>query len=128
MFKINYCFKHRFLYLLGLLFSFSCNLFAQTYDGFQTINHNQTDRHFYLYVPNNYSVNNPIPILFNFHGGGGDPVTYMNYTSDMRGLAEENNFILIYPKQLLTQVPEVFHGSIKLQTVPQGMKRILLMQ
>ena len=77
------------------MFSFSCNLFAQTYDGFQTINHNQTDRHFYLYVPNNYSVNNPIPILFNFHGGGGDPVTYMNYTSDMRGLAEENNFIFL---------------------------------
>ena len=46
----------------------------------------------------------------------------MNYTSDMRGLAEENNFILIYPEATTDQVPEVFHGSIKLQTVPQGMK------
>ena len=98
MFKINYCFRNRFLYLLGFLFAFSSNLFAQIYNGFQSINHNQIDRRFYLYVPNNYSANNPIPVLFNFHGGGGDPVTYMNYTSDMRGLAEENNFILVYPE------------------------------
>ncbi len=100
MCQIEYCFRNRYLFLLGILFSFSTNLFAQIFDGFKTINHNQVDRRFYLYVPNNYSVNNPTPILFNFHGGGGDPVSYMNYTSDMRGLAEENNFILIYPEAI----------------------------
>ena len=90
----------RYLILIGFLFSFNSNLFSQVFDGFQTINHNQIDRRFYLYVPNNYSVNVPIPILFNFHGGGGDPISYMNYTSDMRGLAEANNFILIYPEAI----------------------------
>lgn len=90
----------RYFLLLVFLFSFYNNLFAQVFDGFQTINHNQIDRRFYLYVPNNYTVNVPIPILFNFHGGGGDPVSYMNYTSDMRGLAEANNFILIYPEAI----------------------------
>ena len=90
----------RYLILIGFLFSFNSNLFSQVFDGFQTINHNQIDRRFYLYVPNNYSVNVPIPILFNFHGGGGDPISYMNYTSDMRGLAEANNFILIYPQAI----------------------------
>ena len=88
------------LLLIGFLFSFSSNLFSQVFDGFQTINHNQIDRRFYLYVPNNYTANVPIPILFNFHGGGGDPFSYMNYTSDMRGLAEANNFILIYPEAI----------------------------
>ena len=88
------------LLLIGFLFSFSSNLFSQVFDGFQTINHNQIDRRFYLYVPNNYTANVPIPILFNFHGGGGDPISYMNYTSDMRGLAEANNFILIYPEAI----------------------------
>ena len=88
------------LLLIGFLFSFSSNLFSQVFDGFQTINHNQIDRRFYLYVPNNYTTNVPIPILFNFHGGGGDPISYMNYTSDMRGLAEANNFILIYPEAI----------------------------
>ena len=90
----------RYLILIGFLFSFNSNLFSQVFDGFQTINHNQIDRRFYLYVPNNYSANVPIPILFNFHGGGGDPISYMNYTSDMRGLAEANNFILIYPEAI----------------------------
>ena len=88
------------LLLIGFLFSFSSNLFSQVFDGFQTINHNQIDRRFYLYVPNNYTANVPIPILFNFHGGGGDPISYMSYTSDMRGLAEANNFILIYPQAI----------------------------
>ena len=90
----------RYLILIGFLFSFNSNLFSQVFDGFQTVNHNQIDRRFYLYVPNNYSANVPIPILFNFHGGGGDPISYMNYTSDMRGLAEANNFILIYPQAI----------------------------
>ena len=88
------------LLLIGFLFSFSSNLFSQVFDGFQTINHNQIDRRFYLYVPNNYTANVPIPILFNFHGGGGDPISYMSYTSDMSGLAEANNFILIYPEAI----------------------------
>ena len=79
----------RYILLVGFLFSFNNNLFAQVFDGFQTINHNQIDRRFYLYVPNNYSENLPTPIVFNFHGGGGDPISYMNYTSDMRGLAWE---------------------------------------
>lgn len=90
----------RYLILIGFLFSFNSNLFSQVFDGFQTVNHYQIDRRFYLYVPNNYSANVPIPILFNFHGGGGDPISYMNYTSDMRGLAEANNFILIYPEAI----------------------------
>ena len=90
----------RYLILIGFLFSFNSNLFSQVFDGFQTINHNQIDRRFYLYVPNNYSVNVPIPILFNFHGGGGDPISYMIYTGVMRVLAEANNFILIYPEAI----------------------------
>ena len=39
-------------------------------------------------------ANVPIPILFNFHGGGGDPISYMNYTSDMRGLAWEGDSLV----------------------------------
>ena len=100
MFKIYFNNSIIYFYLIGFIFTSNINLFAQVFDGFQTINHNQIDRRFYLYVPDNYSVNNPIPILFNFHGGGGDPVSYMNYTSDMRGLAETNNFILIYPEAI----------------------------
>ena len=100
MFKIYFNNSIIYFYLIGFIFTSNINLFAQVFDGFQTINHNQIDRRFYLYVPDNYSVNTPIPILFNFHGGGGDPVSYMNYTSDMRGLAETNNFILIYPEAI----------------------------
>ncbi len=98
--KKDYSLRMRYFYLVGFLFSFNTNLLAQVFDGFQTIQHNQINRRFYLYVPNNYSDNEPTPILFNFHGGGGNPISYMNYTSDMRGLAEANNFILIYPEAI----------------------------
>lgn len=88
----------RFFYLQVFIFFVNISAFAQVFEGFITIQHNQVDRRFYLYVPNDHQNVSSTPLLFNFHGGGGDPVSYMNYTSDMRDLAEANNFILVYPE------------------------------
>ena len=40
-----------------------------------------------------------MPLLFNFHGGGGD-ITGHLYTSDMRPIADTANFIAVYPQAL----------------------------
>ena len=61
----------------------------------RTIQHDGSNRQFYLYVPASYNQNNATPIMFNFHGGGGTASTHLNYTSDMRNLAESENFILL---------------------------------
>ena len=46
----------------------------------------------------------------------------------MRGLAEANNFILIYPEAIATLVLEVFLGLIKLLVECQEMRPFLLKQ
>ena len=64
----------------------------------RTIQYQDNNRQFYLYVPSTYNHNNETPVMFNFHGGGGTALAHLNYTSDMRNLAENENFILVYPQ------------------------------
>jgi len=40
-----------------------------------------------------------VPLLFNFHGGNGTAYDQI-YLSDMRSLADENNFIIVYPQAI----------------------------
>ncbi|MEC7548930.1 MAG: PHB depolymerase family esterase, partial [Bacteroidota bacterium] len=64
----------------------------------RTIQHDGNNRQFFLYVPTSYNQDNATPVMFNFHGGGGTASAHLNYTSDMRNLAESENFILVYPQ------------------------------
>lgn len=54
-------------------------------------------RKFRLYLPTDYSVENPMPIVFNLHGLTSDPNQQQLYTR-MNEVAEENGFIVCYPK------------------------------
>ncbi len=54
-------------------------------------------RKFRLYLPANYSEENPMPIVFNLHGLTSDPNQQQLYTR-MNEVAEENGFIVCYPK------------------------------
>ena len=64
-----------------------------------TILHNGITREYILYVPEIYSDNVPVPLLINFHGGGGTATGQM-YVADMRPIADTANFILVYPQGL----------------------------
>ena len=64
-----------------------------------TILHNGIAREYVLYVPEVYSDNVPVPLLINFHGGGGTATGQM-YLADMRPIADTANFILVYPQGL----------------------------
>ena len=89
--------------LFSILFLFtSCNteenLIFQTGLTTQNINHEGINREFNLYIPPNYNSSINYPILFNLHGGASMAQDYMEYESDMRSMADDENFILVYPQ------------------------------
>ena len=61
------------------------------------IKHNNINREYLIYIPESYDESKQHPLLFNFHGGGGTAKGHLQYF-DMRKLAEDNKFILIYPQ------------------------------
>ncbi|MEL6987425.1 MAG: T9SS type A sorting domain-containing protein [Bacteroidota bacterium] len=54
-------------------------------------------RSYKVYLPINYDTNNELPLLFNFHGGGGN-INDQIAISDMRSMADIAQFILVYPQ------------------------------
>ncbi len=71
----------------------------------QVVMHDGEEREYVVYVPDSYDGIAAVPILFNFHGYGGNASEYMMET-DMRSLAESETFILVYPQgSLLNGAP-----------------------
>ena len=97
LFRLKYIVFFSTFYLL-----ISCNseenLVFQTGLTKQNIDHDGLKREFNLYVPTIYSSSVKHPILFNLHGGASTAQAYMEYVSDMRSIAENENFILVYPQ------------------------------
>ncbi len=89
--------KTKFTSLIILLFF--CNvLTAQNFIS-QTIEYDGHTREYELYIPSSYSQDVLSPLMFNFHGGNGTSEGQIAI-SDMRNLADENNFILVYPQAI----------------------------
>ena len=61
--------------------------------------HDDRRRKYLLYIPANYSDQIESPVVLNFHGFGSTALDQLRL-SDWRELADENNFILIYPQGL----------------------------
>lgn len=55
-------------------------------------------RSYHIYVPASYSDTEPIPIVFNLHGGASTAIGYLNSIGNMRPIADTANFIIIYPQ------------------------------
>ncbi|MDA9973703.1 alpha/beta hydrolase-fold protein [Gammaproteobacteria bacterium] len=64
-----------------------------------TINYEDIDRTFILYVPSSYNSSSKQPLVFNFHGYGSNASEQMAY-GDMRPQADANGFILVHPEGL----------------------------
>ena len=90
-----------FLIIPFLSFGQQLNTENIFYDG-----HN---REYIIYVPENYSNSNSVPILLALHGGSGYAVDFMNYEADFRSIADTSGFILIYPQAL--EDPETGYTS-----------------
>jgi poly(3-hydroxybutyrate) depolymerase len=70
-----------------LLFITSSNLsFAQEYNS-ETIQYDGLTREYSIYVPTSYNGTTSFPLLFNFHGGGGDIASHIAI-ADMRSIAD----------------------------------------
>ena len=72
----------------------------------QTLVHDGNNREYAIYIPASYDGSQAVPLLFNFHGGGGNIVDYMS-SVDMRPIADTANFILVYPQA----VPDPGNGG-----------------
>ena len=87
----------KFISLLFLLL-FCKTLTAQNFIS-QTIQYDGSTREYELYIPSSYSENSLSPLMFNFHGGNSTSQSQIAI-SDMRDLADNNNFILVYPQAI----------------------------
>ncbi|MFC1565687.1 alpha/beta hydrolase family esterase [Candidatus Neomarinimicrobiota bacterium] len=64
------------------------------------IEHDGLQREYILYVPESYTGNDPVPLVFNFHGYTQYADDYMLY-ADFRSIADTAKFILVYPQGTL---------------------------
>lgn len=74
------------------------------------ITHNAAKRRYLVYVPKKYDAQRPLPVVLNFHGGGGnadgvEPMTHMNATADA------HDFIVVYPEATGTKLLGTLIGS-----------------
>ena len=82
-----------FLFLFIVCISFS---YAQGYIS-ETIQYDGLTREYSIYVPASYDGTTSFPLLFNFHGGGGDIASQIAI-ADMSPIADTANFIVVYPQ------------------------------
>ncbi len=81
------------LILFIVCISFS---YAQGYIS-ETIQYDGLTREYSIYVPASYDGTTSFPLLFNFHGGGGDIASQIAI-ADMSPIADTENFIVVYPQ------------------------------
>ena len=70
--------------------------FAQPQDLDKTITVNNRERQYMIHLPPSFTSKTKLPVIFAFHGGGGEyknPIRYYN----LNNLADENGFIIVYP-------------------------------
>jgi polyhydroxybutyrate depolymerase len=82
-----------FIILIGLT---STSLAQLTIDS--TITHDGRQREYILYVPASYTGDEPVPLLFNFHGMGGTAAYQMEQEGDFRPVADSAGFLVAHPQ------------------------------
>ena len=87
--------RRLFLFFIGLI-SVTTIISQQQIN--RTLTHDGLNRDYILYIPAVYDGTTPFPVMFSFHGGGGTSMDFMNYTNDMRPIADTAGFIAIYPQ------------------------------
>tara|TARA_A100001388_G_scaffold208448_1_gene158996 strand:- start:15 stop:965 length:951 start_codon:yes stop_codon:yes gene_type:complete len=65
------------------------------------LKHDNLNRFYYIYTPNNLDTNQSIPVLFAFHGYGSSAMRHLSYTNYFL-LADSGNFIVVYPQGATT--------------------------
>ena len=75
-----------------------CSLMAQ-HSPRQTITWQDTVREYLVHAPQNYSADRPLPLLFFFHGMGGDISRYEVF-EDFQAIADRYGWLVVLPQAL----------------------------
>jgi len=65
-------------------------------DSTRTLTVDGIERIYIVHIPYSYDGSHPVPLVMDFHGGGGNAETQMR-TSNFESLADEKGFIVVYP-------------------------------
>lgn len=84
--------------LVLLLSALACRRTTSAPSGDTTysLTHDGIERTYVLHVPSSYDGKSAVPLVLDFHGGGGNANTEMT-TSKFSGLADRKGFIVAYP-------------------------------
>lgn len=85
---------------ISILFLFVLTIFNNTYGQIQqnrTMFFDGNNREYIIYVPAIYDGSEAYPLMFSFHGGGGNSNDFINI-NDMRSVADTAGFIAVYPQ------------------------------
>jgi len=91
--------KHRITAVLAtiILTSLACSQTTPgSEDSLNTLIHDDIERTYILHVPPSYDDGQAVPLVLDFHGGGGNADTQIK-TSGFSELADEKGFIVAYP-------------------------------
>ena len=66
----------------------------------ESIMHDNLQRDYIIHIPSSYNVNTPIPLVFCFHGYGGNAGSIMSYTN-FNYVSDTASFIVVYPQGTL---------------------------
>ena len=69
---------------------------TSTTDAIQSLTFDGLQRTFIIHLPTPFEDSHPLPLVFDFHGGGGNAQSQMR-VSGFNDLANEKSFIVIYP-------------------------------
>lgn len=89
--------KNLFILIL-ISWASNTSLTAQQYLN-ETLEYNGVTREYTIYIPENYDATNAVPLLFNFHGGGGNIASHIAI-ADMSTIADTAGFVIVYPQAL----------------------------
>ena len=83
------------LFLTTLACSRSSRITSTT-DSTNTLTHDNLERTYILHVPSSYDDSHTVPLVLDFHGGGGNAENQIR-VSGFSALADEKGFIVAYP-------------------------------
>ena len=94
------------------------------------LKHDNLDRYYLIYVPENLDREKSIPILFALHGYGSSARNHFSYTNYMP-IADANNFIVVYPQGFpmnTTLASSSSHWNVGGWTVGSNVKDVEFME
>lgn len=88
-----------FIFAISLVLNFENQLFGQQ-STIKTLQHDGLSRTYRIYVPNTYTGQENVPLLFNLHGYTSN-AQEQEFYGNFRPIADTANFILIHPEGTL---------------------------